>query len=1102
MDQVQSQLIISSIEGSQDSQKSPESLPLDKPTDMETPAEAQQPKSFHFQETLEAQLKLARQDREDAVEDRDRLFNILERRSMEIERLETDLKVLRKQLQSSIDVKCDAVRKYEEVQHKVAEIEFKEKRMEQERLLLQNQVDMMSTDLTRNIQELQQTRKESSMRIMMLEAKLHEKTEELNISILHESQLRESNEALSTKVDELSKEILRVNEEFSASMKKYQQELASKSRLVDLYKEKCEDAVTEQKDITAVVAELRTALKEATEEYGKIEAELKERNLQHEKSSLEQAQTIENLQTELSNANVLLEAAKRENLEIAVEKLCPSAVASPKLSSKTGHSISQVYSMYINASEDLDLLSIEHEKLKETFTQVVHEIEDKAPEIQKTQLELMKLREAYQTLGTEYRTLKTERLDAQDKIDMLMLEMNKSAKKFKELQLENKDLSNQVCQLLHVIEGKPVGRTSGDVVAENCVTFNDVKQLQENNLKLISLVRQLTTVVEELDSSGIKSQENATETECQTVEDTSHVELTKQLKQSADVLTKIKQKHEEQLSKKDKSMDQLKSQIEDVKNQIADLSSTNFKLRAELEHKSDQLKLQQKNMEATKRKLQSIEDKSRTANTSIARMETSMTHIRNELQSTTMRLNRAEMSVDALTKENRNLIRAEAHLRAENDVFKRQQSHQASLMNNIETIKSILERSETESSARRMAEKIEELTRNCEELEKALAVEKKNFTDFEAQANAAIEELETENQRLNDELTIANDEVESKSVKIAELARKILEKDDESESESESDTEVASLKESVKELRKIGRGYKKQFLEIKEQIESVKNENGKLKEAAAGHLAEIGKMNENFEKEKNAMRGLLTKARGMIKKLSEENEELKQQQAKDLDTGKGCKDEVSVIPKEPMDTKESKGNKEPMHIKEPMDTKESIDIKESKDIKEPMDTKEPLESKPVAQKRQRDEEEETGTDSNEKKAKVDENQELKENVVDKKGSEDSTKEPKEKSTKEPMEVSQESTKEPMELPKESTKELPEISTTDSKIPEESTKEAPMETASAQLDTAELKNENDQVETVNTGKVSKEQEKDKHDDAVVILDDSAEETPEGTTEKVD
>jgi len=894
MENTQPKLTITSVEGGIISpEKATEgSVPISKSPEVngqsqKSPNSLQY--SFKFTNDLEAHLKEARAERDEAMEDRDRLFKILERRSMEIERLEAESKVMRQQLQTSINAKCEAVSKYEEVQHKMTEIEFKEKRFDQERILTQNQLEMMSNDLTRNIQELQQCRKESTMRIMLLEGKLHEKSTELKMSTMNEAQLRESNEMLTSKVEDMSKEILKLNEEFSASMKKYQHELSSKSRLVELFKEKSEDAVNVQKEVTAVVAELRASLKEATDEYGLLETTLKKKDLQHQHEVEELTKLINDLKQELLNGNELLEAAKRENLEIAVEKICPSAVPNQKLA-KSGHSITEVYSMYVNASEDLDVLNLEHEKLKETFTAVVHEIEEKAPEIQKSQVELMKLREAYQTLSADYRVLKDERIIAEGKVEMLMAEVNKTNKKFKDLQRENKDLSSQVCQLLHVIEGKPMmRRVSNNFVGDNYVTFNNIEELQQNNINLVKLVHELSDAINQIDATKTENvMQQVTESsiavveskpiqnekmETSVVESKEFLDISQKLQHSEENLNKIQSKHEEVLSKKNAAIEQLNNQLDQIKAQLSETSGTNYKLRAEVEHKEGQLKIQQKNFDMTKRKLQSLEDKTKNSGTTVAKLEVSLTHLRDELQSCSTKLSRTEMSVVNLTKENKNLIKLEAQLRTENEMYKKQQQVQTQMMSSLESIKATLERQEKENSSTKMAEKLEEMSKKCEELQKMLKNEKKNFEDFEAQANATIEELEAELQRVHDELVMANEEIEKKSKKIEEISKKMLTKDEESQSDPESDSEIAKLKENMSQLRKIGKRYKDQYLALKEQFDTLKSENEKLT-ATIGE--ENSKLNESIEQEKST-KSLLVKARIMITKLSEENEDLKQQ---------------------------------------------------------------------------------------------------------------------------------------------------------------------------------------------------------------------------------
>lgn len=73
----------------------------------------------------EAQILNYRKDRNGVEDERDSLMKMVERRNFEVERLESDVKSLKKQLQSAINSKCEALSKYDEVQHKEVNIEFK-----------------------------------------------------------------------------------------------------------------------------------------------------------------------------------------------------------------------------------------------------------------------------------------------------------------------------------------------------------------------------------------------------------------------------------------------------------------------------------------------------------------------------------------------------------------------------------------------------------------------------------------------------------------------------------------------------------------------------------------------------------------------------------------------------------------------------------------------------------------------------------------------------------------------------------------------------------------------------------------------------------------
>lgn len=432
---------------------------------------------------LVEELQQAQRDKNEAMEDRDSLFKILERRSLEVERLENDVKTLKSQLKAAVESKNEALTNFDQIQHKTKQIEFKERLFEQDRAVMETQIETLTSDLNRNIQELQQARKESTTRTLTLEAKLHEKSEELAISSRQSTQLKEANSSLVTQVEELSQKLLKFNEDYSNSMHKYQQELKSKTRLSELYREKNEDVISEQKDVAKVVSELRSALKEATDDFGNLETTFKQKQIQYEQEREEMVKLIGNLQSELKDAY-------KENIETSIEKLI-SSNASKRLS---GKSITEIFTLYVQCTDDLESLNIEHQQLKQNYNEIVKEIKEKGPIIQKTSIELERLKNAHETLRVKNEILHRERLEAHSEAEVLVNEIQELRKSLVDATKDRKDLSRQICYMLE----KGSRRESCDFV-----TFDGIEELQDNNIKLVALVRDLSAAIEKLESEQV-----------------------------------------------------------------------------------------------------------------------------------------------------------------------------------------------------------------------------------------------------------------------------------------------------------------------------------------------------------------------------------------------------------------------------------------------------------------------------------------------------------------------------------------------------------------------------------------------------------------------
>lgn len=432
---------------------------------------------------LTSDLQQARKDNEEIMEDRDSLFKILERRRLEIDRLENEMKVLRQQLKLSVESKCEAITKYDEIHHQMKQIEFKEKRFEQDRTLLEAQVETLSSDLNRNIFELQQSRKEATTHILSLESKLHEKTEELSISTRQLTQLKESNASLTSQVEDLSQKLFKFNEDYASTMHKYQQELKSKTRLSELYKEKNEDVMNEQKDITNIVTELRNALKEATDEFGKLETVSKHKEKQLEQEKEEMMKIITELQSELENI-------RKENIETSLEKLM-NVSASRRLS---GKSITEIFNLYVQSSIDLEALNVEHAQLKFNYDELVEEIKEKGPKIHKSQIEHERLKNAHESLKVQHEVLHRERLETHTEMEALVNEIQELRKSLVAAQEDRKDLSRQIRYLLE----KKSRRESCDFI-----TFDSIEELQDNNIRLVALVRDLSDAIEKMQNEQV-----------------------------------------------------------------------------------------------------------------------------------------------------------------------------------------------------------------------------------------------------------------------------------------------------------------------------------------------------------------------------------------------------------------------------------------------------------------------------------------------------------------------------------------------------------------------------------------------------------------------
>lgn len=463
---------------------------------------------------LEADNLELRRQRDNLTNERDSLQSSLESRCTEIERLKRDVQELDKQLKAAINSKYDAIAKYDEIQAKEASLEYKERRMEQDRSILQSQLQSMTESYNSNLEELMAIRREKQQNRLDLESKLTEKNEELSIANNLVGHLQESNQTLLNRIEELSAKRKEEADEAMKMIDCYKNELLAKTKLADIYRVESDDNKSHLSQLTQAITDLKKMLNESVEEYGELETKYKETALQHAKDLEEKDSIIENMKVELKNANDLLKTAQDENLDQVVERVAPSAAATTKLI-KSGMTLTEIYTMYVKTSESLRLQQRENAKQQIQLNEILKEIQERAPEIDKRNIEYEKLTEANAQIREQLDNLITERVIERE-------HLQETTSKYSFLERENKrlksiqaDLARQVCFLLKEVEqirgglvsdgndATSVGAemTAGEVITKKLVTFKDIDELHENNQKLLLLVRDLSTKLEELEEN-------------------------------------------------------------------------------------------------------------------------------------------------------------------------------------------------------------------------------------------------------------------------------------------------------------------------------------------------------------------------------------------------------------------------------------------------------------------------------------------------------------------------------------------------------------------------------------------------------------------------
>jgi len=748
---------------------------------------------------LTSELSLATSEREDlrrqlftAKAERDDMAGLAERRQGEVERLAGEIKTLTEQVVSAQGARSEALVRMEEVESKEVQLGHKEKRLAEEREFMSGQVKMLQDELERRGAEVLSAKREAGLKLAEMTQELAEQTEEARAAVRKEDLIRQEAEELKGRAEQLVERLKEARESEGKLEEKFRAELAAQTKLATLYKSHSEEHTGKVEELSCAVRELQELLKESSEKYGKLETELAAAQEKTKQEGEGQVETINTLKKELEDANKLLKTFREKGLsEDSIESLSPSAAHASRLL-KSGLTVTGIYSQMVGLGEELAKEKQETARLNLYIQQILEEVESRAPQLKKQ-------REDYEKVMASVGGLTDNLEAAREEVELRRSEAEEARRNLKtvererdRLELQVTDLGKQVSTLVRDADtGRGSGRrqsprerqqqqvdtASADSVIEGrLLTFHNVTELQQKNIELLAVVRELSAGQEAAEASRLEEKTAEVRQELDTALRQVEELRTARERQQLMVENIIQQKEmyksmvsgqtsvtpsrvgEGNNLKMQKELEEVKKDFAEYKEEKAVndkmVGETVDKLREDLhearlkvakfssqeEYSTERFKIMTTNHESLKRQLTALEDRNKQLHNISGKHETSVTALRKELMECQTKLSRAEVQAEHLQMKNGQLGAVQARLEAERDVLLKEKSSNSRIEANLQQIQINLQRNE-EFGKMKMESNQEQLQKEVELLRKKVESEQEQYRDSVRTWEVANKEL-------------------------------------------------------------------------------------------------------------------------------------------------------------------------------------------------------------------------------------------------------------------------------------------------------------------------------------------------------------------------
>uniref|UniRef100_A0A8C7LER7 Nucleoprotein TPR n=2 Tax=Oncorhynchus kisutch TaxID=8019 RepID=A0A8C7LER7_ONCKI len=702
--------------------------------------------------------------------ERRELARLLEKRTQDVENLTEDVKQLNDKLAETNTAKIDLQLKLDEIQSSEVSIQHREKRMEQEKELLQNQNTWLNSDLKTKTEELLSVSREKGKEILELKCSFECKKDEVTRLQTQVTNLKKSSENLQKRVEDLMTKLKEAKDHHSTMEEKYRNEQNAHIKLSNLYKGSASDAESKNEELNRAVEELHKLVKEAGD--GEI----------HNAFTL--LFPIPNGLFISSGMPVLTEEE--------LDSMCPTAAAVAKIV-KPGMKFMELYNAFVDIQDQLLVEKQENRRVTRVLDEIVQEVEEKAPILKRQ-------REEYESMQRSMNSLCAKLEQARTEIHSLQKETDEAKKHCSNLEKDNQhsereleDMSQQVRVLLVELEearGNPVVReetmnlsSSSEIINPRQVSFRSVEELQRQNQSMLARLRELGEKMEreQTEANSLEQQLEKVQKELEIIKEQRNQQkqladsngrqrdmyrillsqstgfnlppqgelLTPQMytpsrpsfppptrstpmrasatesSQTTQAKAALKQLNDSFTTyKNEKAVNDrmLNEQNEKLQEQLSAVRSQKAKLSTQLEFASKRYEMLQENVNGYRREIAALHDKSQKMAATAQKHEQIIHTMTQDLRAANEKLALAEVRGENMKKERDMLKSAESRLNQEKEAMMAEQRNQNLLLTNLKSIQLTMERTETETR-QRLNSQIERLERELTQFKKKLAEE-------------------------------------------------------------------------------------------------------------------------------------------------------------------------------------------------------------------------------------------------------------------------------------------------------------------------------------------------------------------------------------------